>query len=39
MKAKEYLKGIKNCDVGVLSKAITLIESTREKDRKINYLL
>ena len=34
MKAKEYLEGIKNGEIGTLSKAITLIESSREKDRK-----
>ena len=34
MKAKEYLKGIKNRDISILSKAITLIESSREKDKK-----
>ncbi len=34
MKAKEYIKGIKNRDIGILSQAITLIESSRENDRK-----
>lgn len=34
MIAKEYLKGIKNGDIGILSKAITLIESSKEKDKK-----
>ena len=34
MKSKEYLKGIKNRDISILSQAITLIESTREKDKK-----
>ena len=34
MKEKEYLRGIKNKDTSILSKAITLIESSREKDRK-----
>ena len=34
MKVKEYLEGIKNGEISILSKAITLIESSREKDRK-----
>ena len=34
MKSKEYLKGIKNRDISILSQAITLIESNREKDKR-----
>ena len=34
MNEKDYLIGIKNKDTSILSKAITLIESSREKDRK-----
>ncbi len=34
MKAASYLKGIQNGDISILSQAITLIESTIEKDKE-----
>ena len=34
MKAESYLKGIQNGDISILSQAITLIESTIEKDKE-----
>ena len=33
MKTKEYIKGIKSKDISILGKAITLIESSLEKDK------
>ena len=40
MNIKEYLIGIKNKDISILSKAITLIESSNEKDKiKANRLI
>ena len=34
MKIKEYIDGIKQCDRNILGQAITLIESSLEKDKK-----
>ena len=32
MKPNEYLVGLKNRNIGILSQAITLVESTKESD-------
>ena len=40
MKAIDIFKGIKKGDIGFLSKAITIVESTRSNDRiKANKLI
>ena len=33
MKIKDYIQGIQQRDISILGKAITLIESSREKDQ------
>ena len=38
LKEEEIVKGILSCDTSILSRAITLLESSRKNDQDVIYL-